>query len=214
MSPRLAGILLRILRVVGLDASADLSRGALAEYGFTRSYRQRVPVTASGAPLPWYTYGAIDFLERRLSPGLTVFEYGTGYSTLWYAERVARVVGVESDRDWAARLAPRLPANAAITVETELDRYRNAILGAEDRFDVVAIDGLSRPECAAAAVERLSGGGVLVWDNSDRAEFQATLTTLLAPRGFRHIPFRGLVPGSRDIGETSVVYRTENCLGI
>jgi hypothetical protein len=214
MPPRLARILLRILRVVGLDAAADLSRGALADYGYTRSYRAGVPVKADGAPLPWYTYGAIDFLERRLSPTTTVFEYGAGFSTLWYADRVERVVGVESDPDWAARIAPRLPANAAITVETQLERYQRAILSLAEPFDVVVIDGLSRPECAAIALERLAHTGVFVWDNSDRAEFQETMSRVLAPLGFRHIPFSGLVPTSREIGETSVVYRPDNCLGI
>jgi 16S rRNA (adenine1518-N6/adenine1519-N6)-dimethyltransferase len=46
---------------------------------------------------------------------------GTGRLTLPLAARAARVVGVEIDRDLVARLAPRLPLNAAVVGGDALD---------------------------------------------------------------------------------------------
>jgi len=46
------------------------------------------------------TYPAIRFLERRLSNSLEVFEFGSGNSTLWWAERVSRIDSCEHDAQW------------------------------------------------------------------------------------------------------------------
>lgn len=51
-------------------------------------------------PLPWYTYSSIDFLEDLLQPQWKVFEYGTGGSTLFYADRCAEVHTIEHDSSW------------------------------------------------------------------------------------------------------------------
>ena len=34
--------------------------------------------------IPWFSYAAIDFLEDYLQPEMSVFEYGTGGSTLFF----------------------------------------------------------------------------------------------------------------------------------
>src|SRR5688572_22901839 len=82
-------------RVMGLEGPLHATLRVLREQGWLRSYRERRPVTQGGEPIPWYTYSAIDFLAERLPPDATVFEFGAGHSTLWYARRVARVVSVD-----------------------------------------------------------------------------------------------------------------------
>ena len=53
----------------------------------------------------WITYGAIDFLQARLSRTMRVFEYGAGGSTIFLASRVGHVVSVEHDENWAREVA-------------------------------------------------------------------------------------------------------------
>ena len=47
--------------------------------------------------LPWFLYGAIDFLQEFLQREMEVFEFGSGGSTLFFARRCARVESVEED---------------------------------------------------------------------------------------------------------------------
>jgi hypothetical protein len=72
------------------------------------------PVCADGSPLPWFTYGAIEFLERITRDTDRVFEYGAGYSSLWWQERVKFVVSVEHDLEWVAQLKSQIGANVQL----------------------------------------------------------------------------------------------------
>lgn len=76
--------------------------------GWTRSLVEQAPLRADGQPLPWFTYGAIEFLQRVVRTSDSVFEYGAGHSTLWWQQNVQRLVAVEHDTQWCDRLRPRL----------------------------------------------------------------------------------------------------------
>jgi predicted O-methyltransferase YrrM len=54
---------------------------------------------------PWLTFGAIRYLDARLQRGMHVFEYGSGGSTIFFAERAADVVAVEHEPDWHRKVA-------------------------------------------------------------------------------------------------------------
>src|SRR5688572_10403591 len=51
----------------------------------------------SGQPIPWYTYPAIEFIRQLDFSQSTVFEYGSGNSTMFWAASAARVISVEED---------------------------------------------------------------------------------------------------------------------
>ena len=71
-------------------------------------------VDAAGNPMPWYTYPMIEFLRQRDTSSCSVLEFGGGQSTLWWARNAAKVVTVESDRDWHDHLRPNVPANVTL----------------------------------------------------------------------------------------------------
>lgn len=54
---------------------------------------------------PWLTFGAIQFIEKITRPDMVVFEYGSGGSTLFWADRVSKVVSVEHNREWYDRMS-------------------------------------------------------------------------------------------------------------
>lgn len=66
--------------------------------------------------VPWLTFAAMQFLKKRLSQNMRVYEYGAGGSTLFFAERVSEVISVEHDPAWISK------------VKTLVDsyQYRNA----------------------------------------------------------------------------------------
>lgn len=49
---------------------------------------------------PWMTYPSIAFIKDILSKQNNVFEYGSGYSTLFFRELANRTVSVEHDPNW------------------------------------------------------------------------------------------------------------------
>ena len=68
--------------------------------GQARSVAERRPVDALGRPIPWYTYPAIEYLERLSLEGTRIFEFGCGNSTRYWCRRGASVTAVEHSRDW------------------------------------------------------------------------------------------------------------------
>src|SRR5262245_4561702 len=59
--------------------------------GHFRSALARKAVDATGHPLPWYTYPAIQFLSAKDFCGRRVLEFGAGQSTLWWSARAGQV---------------------------------------------------------------------------------------------------------------------------
>ena len=150
---------------------------------------------ASGRPLPWITYPAIDLLSRRVRPEMCVFEYGCGASTLWWASRVRRVVAVEHDEAWARKIAAEAPPNVSVRhVPLDPDGpYAADALAHGTTFDIVVIDGRRRVQCTPHAIRALDDAGVVVFDNTDRAEYEEAFRTLGAA-GFRRLELVGMAP--------------------
>src|SRR6476659_9332203 len=49
---------------------------------------------------PWFSFAAIDYLKTLVHPQMRVFEYGSGGSTLFWAERTGEVISIEHDEQW------------------------------------------------------------------------------------------------------------------
>jgi predicted O-methyltransferase YrrM len=183
---------------------------ALRTTGWLRSRREHASVDDAGEPIPWITYAAMRFLEPRVGKDLRVFEFGSGYSTLWWAKRVNRVVAVEHDAEWHKRMADRVPVNADLRFAVGDDYIRSAI---GETYDIIVNDGIRRPDCAIHSVKSLRPGGVYVWDNTnERADEDGH--RYLEQAGFKRLDFWGMCPLMVMESCTSVFYREKNCLAI
>jgi len=187
----------------------------LVEAGWIESRRRRQSVDRDGNPIPWITYPALDFITSRVGSEMTVFEFGSGNSTLWWSQRAGHVTAVEHDGSWAARVVAQLPANATLShvpLAAGGDYCRHA-RASGGRFHVIVVDGRDRVNCARASIECLRPDGVIIWDNTERTRYAPGLRALSAS-GFRRIGFRGPSPINSWASETSVLYRPGNCFGI
>jgi hypothetical protein len=205
-----------LLERAGLFSSYCLrNEGFLRKAGWFESFHRRESVGAHGCPIPWITYPCLAFLEPRVGRDMVVFEYGMGNSTLWWAERVARVVSCEHDKEWHDRIAPRCPSNVTVhRIElSEGGPYANKVAERPNEYDIVVIDGRDRINCAKNCVGALKKDGVVLWDNSDLTEYQEGYA-VLGQRGFRRVDFWGMGPIGVDAWCTSIFYRSENCLKI
>jgi len=189
--------------------------GPLKEDGWFRSFREKSSVDADGNPIPWFTYPATEFLKRRIHPDMSIFEYGCGSSTLWWSKRVNEIVSVEHDEDWYIQLVEKMPENVKlhhIKLEYNGD-YSKKVKEYKNRFDIAVLDGRDRINCAINSLTALKEDGILIWDNSDRKEYESGYN-FLYKNGFRKIEFVGLVPITNFKSETGIFYRPKNCLGI
>jgi hypothetical protein len=57
--------------------------------------------------LPWWSFAAIEEADR-LFPGKRIFEWGSGGSTLRYAQKGAQITAIEDDSAWMAAVQTAL----------------------------------------------------------------------------------------------------------
>lgn len=58
---------------------------------------------------PWFTYPAISFMKDIISKEMKVFEFGSGYSTLFFNENAGECFSVEHSDEWAKTLLDLRP---------------------------------------------------------------------------------------------------------
>lgn len=138
-----------------------------------KAYRRKNP------ELPWLTPDANLFLSTYLKPSDVGIEFGSGQSTIWFAQRIAKLVSVEHDRDWYERNTRIFEEKGISNVEYHLrERGEETDVGnklppyvqvveeiADESLDFALIDGIYRDLCAVAVEKKVKPGGVIIIDN-------------------------------------------------
>ncbi len=204
---------LRKMRLAGL-LQLWLKSG-LEEDGWFRSFHAQSSIDKAGKPLPWFSYGFIKFLTPRLAPNMSVFEYGSGNSTLWFAGKVGKVKAVEHDKEWVEKLTPCLPQNAKVVFQS-LDQktaYTQEVGKAGEMYDLIIVDGRERNACVEACLPYLAPTGVVILDNAERESYLPA-RAYLQQKGFKCLDFWGMPVGTAINSCTAVYYRENNVLDI
>lgn len=201
----------------------------LVDQGWFKSVRRGKSVDGKGFPLPWLTYPFINFLEPRLNKNFTMFEFGCGNSTLWFAERVGQIFSVEHDKGWYDEICKNLPENAKIVLKeivtsesysaitfmscSDETSYSSEVKSSKQLYDIILVDGVYRNNSVINSVNALKETGVIIIDNVDYVESNEA-TEYLFKLGFKRIEFWGMCPIAHHDSCTSVFYRSDNCLNI
>ena len=187
----------------------------LKDVGWFDSFRLGVPIDGTGKPVPWMTYSSISFLEKRINSNMTVFEYSCGNSTLWWANRVKKLISCEHDRSWYDRMIKLIPRNVELhQIDLEYGgAYCRKVSEYPQAFDIIVIDGRDRNNCAKNCLNALKKNGVIIWDNSDRETYTEGYNYLLQ-NGFKRLDFEGMGPVNVYAWCTSIFYREDNCLNL
>lgn len=159
---------------------------------------------------PWLPYRLVDELEARLQPGMRVFEYGGGGSTLWFLDRGLDVVTVEHDATWSRILESRVDSSSWTLLVEPLGAdgagYVDAISAyPDDHFDLVVVDGRYRSRCIGAALTKVQPGGLLVVDDVDRPRYAAALDSVAWPR----TDVIGFAPAKPSLSYTTLFVRPD-----
>lgn len=147
-------------------------------------------------PVPWIPHAAKVFLDAVIRPSWRVFEYGSGNSTFYFANKYCQLVSVEHDPVWYNSVKEELGRRNLgwvqlhhLPIEAEIfgvDRadpkhyYEGPSIGnyqqyvtkidehPKKHFHIVMVDGVARPSCLWHARAHIRPGGYLILDNSDR----------------------------------------------
>ena len=180
---------------------------------------------------PWIVYSAKRFLDAILQKDMTVWEYGSGSSTLYFARRVKQVYSVENDKSWFYRLKTFIEKknidNVKYTlVEAEdadeitvdpiyiskspeynnknFERYVKSIeIIPDNSLDIILVDGRARSACIAHAMQKIRQGGYLIVDNSERRYYFKNNESLFNRNLWEQYHFTGPVPYTFDFSQTS-----------
>lgn len=160
-------------------------------------------------------YAMVEFLNQRLHKEMRVFEYGSGFSTQYFAERVGSILALESDGRWKTEVEKMLrdTPNAEVIQRTPGEYYEAAAAENSQKYDLIINDGLNRVKCARYAWNALTPEGVLLLDDSDRDEYREVFQ-MAEERGFKSLTISGIKPFSFKREETTIFYRTMNTLNI
>jgi len=180
------------------------------DYGHFLSVFKMSSVDNKGEPIPWFTYPAIDYLKSIDLSRKTVFEFGSGNSTIFWAKRCKKVISVEHDKKWYEKTLSKLKELRQNQKRAELifaptkKGYLESIKKYKNNFDIIVIDGLYREQCARKEIlEKLKTKGWIVLDNS---EWYPKIRKRLEKSGLVKIDFRGLGPINPYISTTSFFF--------
>lgn len=136
--------------------------------------------------VPWIVPSSLEAINSIVQPDWSVFEWGSGGSTVYWARHCASVISIEHNSEWIGRTTALLEKAALMDKvdlryvqglpETEKDRfkpYAGAILEYPDEsFDLVFVDGEAscRDLCLANSLSKVKPGGILLLDNSNWLE--------------------------------------------
>lgn len=172
-----------------------------------------------GQYVPWFTFPAIEAIKNGDLSNKRVFEYGSGYSTLFRAAHAKEVTSIEHHTGWHEKISKLAPANAniilaAITQPTDeyhptsqtREQFRQYAEAIRDYgiFDVIVIDGYAksrvRYQCAQSSLPLLAENGLMILDNSD---WLPATAGYLRQAGLMEIDLSGPVPGNEYCQTTS-----------
>ncbi|MBF0450625.1 MAG: group 1 glycosyl transferase [Candidatus Magnetomorum sp.] len=184
----------------------------LQSSGWINSLIHNKPINQHSMAIPWYTYPAIEFIETKIKENFNIFEYGTGQSTFWWADRVNFVYSVEHDPAWFFQLK-NLPQNVRLSLIESEKAYADEILKYPDHcFDIIIIDGINRNQCVVTCVQKLKQNGFIIYDNSDNQENHDGVKFLMSS-GYKRIDFYGLIPSYAYKNCTSIFFINDEFLG-
>lgn len=167
-------------------------------FGIERTIDEKVCLDRDGRPLPWYTYPVIEYLSQFDYSQKRIFEFGCGYSSLFWAERAEKVVSIEDNPQWFEKWQREFNRpNLDVRQRDDGEEYCRAVAEDGEVYDVIVIDGKRRADCACYAIERLNEGGLIILDDSDRvntSQEYKNAVTILRGAGLLQVDFYGFCP--------------------
>ncbi|MGK0174509.1 MAG: precorrin-6B methylase 2, partial [Ulvibacter sp.] len=161
------------------------------KYGHRLSRESGQAVDEKNNPIPWMTYPAIEYIEQFDLRDKTIFEWGSGNSSLYFSKRCKQITSIETKKDWFDIMQQRRNENMNIIFK-DSSLASKSINDFDTKFDLIFIDSsTNRFECAKEASAKLNSGGLIILDNSDR---YLKAAQHLKSQGYLQVDMHGIGP--------------------
>lgn len=144
-----------------------------------------------------------ELLNKYLTKKMSVFEWGSGGSTIWISRRVKIIHSIEADEHWYNFLIEKIKeekiSNITIDyhpqtylklmlteerkkeIEEDPDSYTNNIEKDNTKYDLIIVDGLVpfRNKCLGRALYFIKKEGRILFDDFQHPGFQSSKDLLL-----------------------------------
>ena len=130
---------------------------------------------------PWFCPESIEFISSLLKPDWVIFETGCGSSTIWFSNRVKKVISFEHTELFYKKIKKLIEDKKIENIDLRLNpNYpEEGILGfGKDEFDFVSIDGRGRVKSIKTILSFLKPGGYLLLNNSERIRYEQAVILL------------------------------------
>lgn len=184
------------------------------QFSFVPEYGVSMFLTPIQMEIPWMPFSVIYWLRKRLKPSMSVFEYGSGGSTLFFAKYVNNVTSIEHVQEWTDMLNEKLevkgftnakvyciPRESNKKTDADYEKYARSIQHTEKKYDVIVIDGRARVQCAIHAITHVKKKGIIVLDNSERERYQPIFKQL---QKYPKKTFKGMTPHLTTLSQTTI----------
>lgn len=203
--------------------------GVLKNLKFYRRWKASLSSNSMADEHPCLTFEAVDILKNSITDQSKVFEYGGGGSTLFFVNRANEVVTVEHNEKWYSLLCEKIqtknwhgvliqpvwrqndldPSNPDDYSTWERDSTYHDYVKYVDRypdeyFDIIMIDGRSRPSCIKHSLPKLKKGGLLVVDDIYRDYYLVHFKKVMSEHYKKLCSDRGPVPYYDFFAQTGV----------
>lgn len=174
-------------------------------YGNANSLRSDFPVRIDGQPIPWFSYPAIDYLDTLDLSSASVFEFGSGGSTIYFENRCKQVTSIESNPAYLQTIKKKSTGKTFFKCRETKTSFAEAIFEEDAQYDVIIIDSIPdfRQACVRGSMDRVADGGIIILD--DAAMYPKAYKMLL---DIDHSPidFIGLAPLEDVVQTTSLFF--------
>jgi hypothetical protein len=213
--PRIkAFVLSKLLSTLDFRLIGFKERGYLFDIGWFKT-GNGLHVDENGEYIPQFSYPFLEILKTRINREMNVLEFGIGFSSIYFAKHCKSITIAEHDPVWAKKIGDLLPKNSKILLEENLDQYLKPLEEDNNTYDIIIIDGIGklRNICAQASLEKISKTGVIIFDDTERDEYNQAMQKI-EEKGFKRLDFWGISPGAFNNRCTSIFYRTKNIFNL
>ena len=120
--------------------------------------------------LPIINYSAIKIFKILLKSEISVLEFGSGRSTLWFQnQNIKKLSSVENNEFWYEIVSKQIISTDKINYnfKKNIDEYKS--IGQNEKYDLIIVDGLGRNECMEYALENNTNESTVIYlDDSDK----------------------------------------------
>ena len=123
----------------------------------------------------------LDFMASKIEEDSYVIEYGSGWSTRWFAERCRKLISIETDPKWWHKVclhAEGVDCEIEVRLTKNVARITNDI--PPQSADLILIDcyEIHRHKATLSAWPLLKPGGWILFDDAQRAKHAISIKWL------------------------------------